>query len=253
MKHMSQFVTTTFMVLVSCQQVFGQWQDWTDAKETHRWKDPGNWTTDLVPTVETEGVVLKSLPGPTITGTAAVKSFVRIGADKDSRLTISKGGSLTVKTAVALGCTDKVTGTLVMSKGSSLNVHQFYLGTGGRTASDKALSGKGQLLMGGGTIECTYFIVARIGNLGAEGSALLKAGTVKCWDFNMSRDCIIPPRVDIWDAMIVQSRNDVKRVKDWVHSGWIVGFGGKGEVVVDFDTADHPNCTVITAKRTSLE
>jgi len=241
------------MVLVACQHVCGEWQDWTGANQTRRWHDPANWTTDRVPTAENQGVRLKSLPGPTITETATAGDMLNIGDSKDSRLTISDGGSVTAKTAVALGCTDKVTGTLIMEQGSSLKGHQFYLGLGGRKASGEAVRGKGHFRMEGGTLECTYFIVARIGDLGAEGSALLKAGTVKCWDFNMSRDCIIPPRVDIWDAMIVQSRNDVKRVKDWVHSGWIVGFGGKGEVVVDFDTADHPNCTVITAKRTSLE
>jgi hypothetical protein len=63
----------------------------------------------------------------------------------------------------------------------------------------------------------------------------------------MSRDCIIPPEVDIREGKIVQSRNEVQRFKDWVHSKWIVGYGGKGEVVIAFDTADHPNCTVITA------
>ena len=240
---------SVLIVLVFCFDAAGQWNNWTDATGTHRWNDPENWTAKQVPTADTDGVALGSFPGPIISGTAEmVKAFVSIGTVKDSQLTISQGGSLHVKTAVALGCTDKVTGTLVMEQGTSLTVDQIYIGTGG-----KGFGGKGHVLLDGGTINCTYFAVARGGDLQAEGSALLKSGTLNCWDFSMSRDCIIPPRVDIWGGKIVQSRDDVKRVRDWVHSRWIVGYGGKGEVIVEFDTDEHPDCTVITAIKTSAD
>ena len=230
-------------------RVSGQWQDWTNANQTHRWNDPENWSTKQIPTAETDGVALNVLPGPQISKTAAaVKGFVNIGATCDSQLIISQGGSLQVETAVALGCADKVKGMLVMQEGSSLTVDQVYVGIGA-----KDFGGKGHVVLEGGTINCTYFAIARGGDLRAEGSLLLKGGTLHCWDFSMSRDCIIPPRADIWDGKIVQSRNDVKRVKDWVHSKWIVAYGGKGKVIVEFDTAEHPGCTVIHAEKKTSE
>ncbi len=247
------FATATIAVLVSCLSASANWQEWTDANGTHRWNDAGNWTTDQVPSPQTNGVALNSLPGPTISGfDAVVKDFVTIGSLADSNLTISNGGSLKAKLAVTLGYNeltapeDIVTGTLLIEKGSSMTVDQVYIGTG-----NKGSVGKGHLILDGGTINCTYFVVARLNDKRAEGSALLKSGTIECLDFNMGQDTAVPPKVDIWDGKIVQRRNDVERVKDWVRSKWIVGYGGKGVVVVQFDTDEHPGCTVITAKKTT--
>ena len=236
----NRHIVAAAMVAVLCfsSHARGQWQEWTDASETQNWNDPGNWTGNQVPGPQTDGVTVQRIPGPTISDMdAVVKSFVQIGVDNDGELTIGEGRSLDVKIAVAIGCTDKAGGTLIMQKGSALKADQLYIGN----------HGKAHLTLDGGRIDCTHFVVARSGYLGPVSTVLLKSGAVYCFSFVMGRDSIIPPEVDIREGKIVQSRNEIQRFKDWVHSKWIVGYGGKGEVVIAFDTADHPNCTVVTA------
>ncbi|MEE3373173.1 MAG: hypothetical protein VX346_27815 [Planctomycetota bacterium] len=70
-------------------------------------------------------------------------------------------------------------------------------------------------------------------------------GIIDCWDFYLNRDSIIPPRVDLRNGRGPQRRNDVVRIKSWIHSKWIIGDGGKGEVEVVFAPPEHPDCTVI--------
>ena len=222
-----------------------QWLNWTDETNNHRWSDDRNWNLSRRPLATDDGVALAALPGPTISGTAAaVQGFVNVGAGGDARLTITNKGSLTVKIAVTLGCSDGATGTLVMEPGSQLKADQIYIGNGGAD-----FGARGVLMLNGGTIDCTHFSVLRARALRSEARVSLMDGTVRCWDFFLNRDSIRPPRVDIWRGKIVQRRNDVKRIQDWVHSKWIVGYGGKGRVIVEFDTPAHPACTVIRAIR----
>ena len=220
-----------------------QWIKWTDATKNHDWANPANWLPSREPTKNDDGVDLASLPGPIIAhSSGAVKSFVNIGTGGDAMLTIGPGGRLTAKVAMSLGCADGVAGTLVMAPGSHLQVDQLYVGNGGAS-----YGGKGRLILNGGTIHCTYFSVLRARALKSEAHVTLNAGVVNCWDFIVHRDSIVPPTIDIHKGKLVQRRNDLARIKQWVHSKWIVGFGGKGDVHVVFDTPEHPECTVVWA------
>ena len=220
-----------------------QWIKWNDANGNHQWSDPANWLPARVPGKGDDGVDLASLPGPTITETIAeVKSFVSIGTGHDAMLTIGDGGRLTANVAVSLGCTNGVTGTLVMQPNSHLAANQVYIGNGGR-----AFGGKGRLILNGGTIKCTHFSVLRARALHSEAHVTLNDGVIDCWDFYLNRDSIIPPRVDLRRGKIVQRRNDVARIRGWIHSKWIVAYNGKGDVHVVFDPPEHPDCTLVWA------
>ena len=93
--HYTVSAATLVTVLCLCLNASGQWQEWTDANETHDWSDPGNWTNNRVSNEETDGVTAQVIPEPTIVNRATVvKSVLQISMDNDGQLTIGERGSL---------------------------------------------------------------------------------------------------------------------------------------------------------------
>ena len=238
------FARALLLTVVFSSTASAQWLTWTDKSGNQRWNDKRNWNLLRLPTPKDVGVTIDSSRGAVLNKRAELKAFVNLGATKSGKLRIAKGGELNVKIALSLGCRDGVEGTLVMDKGSKLLANQIYIGNGARS-----WGGRGRLIMNGGRIKCTYFSVLRAGALKSRAHVTLKGGVVNCWDFMLCRDSIIPPKVDIAGGKVIQRRNDVKRIKDWIAARWLIAYGGRGKLTVKWDPPEHPGCTVVTATK----
>jgi len=147
------------------------------------------------------------------------------------------GGTLTVQTADAskwfhhfiVG--DNGTGTLNMSGGVITAKNNMYISYNNM--------GTGIVNMTGGEINVTdTIIIVR----SSTGEFHLDGGLVTAADLSMTAN----GSLDLTNGVMILDDDDTSAVQEYIDSGWITGYGGAGDVLLDYDVT-NPGKTTLSA------
>lgn len=161
---------------------------------------------------------------------------------------ILKGGEVTVSDKVEVGKNQGATGFLYIH-GGVMNVAGY-----GSDDFEIATYGTGTVYMTGGELRITDQIKLAQGNSSTTtGKAYfyLYGGTVYASNLRAPADIYGTPYMDISDGRLILDGNDVAIVEAYISRGWLVGYGGIGNVVVTYDP--NTDDTIVTATRPAAE
>jgi hypothetical protein len=211
---------------------------WTDGDPAdHLWSTPGNWDTGALPTLTDE--VLIDVPaaaapgGPLIQdGIDAKAKGIFTEAPGEPTLAMT-GGTLEIAEWVWWGDGANSFAIWNMSGGTVTVPNEFELGWGG---------GAGTLNMTDGTITAGKFKVPT--GSGAFAEAFLYGGT-----FNVTKSGgldfgNVNGLMDIHEGTLVLEGDDTAKIAGLIGAGHIIGYGGTGTVLYDYDTTNAGKTTV---------
>ena len=232
-----------WMLMVLCGVVGAQtttvWNPAANPTSTGLWSEADNWTGKVVPEGDFK-VVLNVPNAPTciVNSTQGVAQLVMGDGNGPVTMKIVNGGHLTSSgdwTAVDYNRT----ATLEVETGGSLTTGN-HLWVGLLTATET-----GTLIVNGGTV--TVGGMFGLGWDSGNGVAKILGGTLNLNGFNAAQSIkSANSYMDITYGTVIINGNQTGAVTNYVTANKIRAFGGKGTVVVDYNT-QNPGKTTITA------
>jgi hypothetical protein len=213
---------------------------WTGADPSDNlWSTAGNWD-DGIPDDADWAKIRNGLPGPTIDFEGAVARRVHVGYSEGGALTVDGGTLLITADDLLLGKNDG-SGILNMISGT-IDINRDLEVAGGDP---------GVINMTGGTIIVgdDFEIPESQDDEDSIAEVYLYGGTIILDDsFESDSHLRMYPRglLDIQAGMLILPGDEVSRVQGYIDNGWITGYGGAGDVLVDYDLT-NPGMTTVTA------
>jgi hypothetical protein len=205
---------------------------WSDGGADSLWTTAANWSGDVVP----GSIDAASIDQPPDThcviqdGIDAECETLRVGNGGLPTYLDITGGSLTAAGAYIGVDSPGGHGTLNMS-GGLFSTGGLQIGWGGI----------GTLNMTGGTIELTGNLVVP-GQTGT-GTVNLRSGTISAVDLRLTSATGL---VDVGAGTLILDGDDTETLQTFRDDGWLVAYGGQGELHVDYDVT-NPGKTTVTA------
>jgi len=204
---------------------------WSDGGPDSLWTTPENWLGGAVPT----SLDPASIDGPPDThcviaeGIVAECETLRVGNGGVPTFLDITGGSLTAAGAYI--------GVDSPSGHGTLNVSGGLFSTG---SLQIGWDGIGTLNMTGGTIELSDNLI--VPGLKGTGTVNLRGGTIYADDLRLTTDAGL---VDMGAGTLVLDGNDIETLQTFIDDGWLVAYGGRGTLHIDYDLT-NPGQTTIT-------
>ena len=212
-------------------------EQWTNGGGDGLWTNANNWNLHYIPDCNasyTDKAKINLVPGPTIDSTMAAKAnWIACGNPGTGALHMT-GGTLTVgitqgDTWVILGYDAGSSGTFTIDGGTITTVDRVFIG----------FQGTGVLNMNGGVFNIggTFGIgsndaAATTGN----GTVNLAGGTINVTGaFQMANPTGCVAKLDISNGVLNIAGDKRTTVQGYISSGYIVAFGGLGNVNFNYD------------------
>lgn len=203
---------------------------WDDGGPDSLWSTPENWLGDTVPGAIDPASI--DLPADThcviAEGITAECETLRVGnGGVPTNLDIT-GGSLTAAGAYVGVDSPAGHGTLNMS-GGLFSTGSLQIGW----------AGIGTLNMTGGTIQLSDNLIVP-GRTGT-GEVKLLGGTIYADELRLTSEAGL---VDMGAGTLILDGNDVETLQAFIDDGWLVAYGGRGTLHIDYDVTNEGKTTV---------
>ncbi len=203
---------------------------WDPGGSDNLWSTATNWDTDAIPTdIDPVSIDYPENTHCEVTdGITAECETLRVGNGGGTTYLDISGGSLTA-TGAYIGV-DSMTGHGI------LNMSGGLFSTGGLQVG---WVGTGTLNMTGGTIELNdnLEIPGRTGT----GTVNLRGGTIYASDLRLTSDKGL---LDITTGVLILDGNDIEKVQPFIDDGWLVAYGDRGTLNIDYNVTNEGKTTV---------
>jgi len=203
---------------------------WDDGGPDHLWSTATNWSPDNIPT----SIDPVSIDYPDNThcqieeGIIAECETLRVGNSSFiANLDIS-GGSLTA-TGAYIGVDNAAGHGILNVSGGLFSTGSLQIGW----------SGIGTLNMTGGTIELSGNLV--VPGLRGTGTVNLLGGTINASDLRLTSDT---GSMNMTTGTLILDGDDTAAIQTFIDDGWLVAYGGRGIVDMDYNVTNEGKTTV---------
>ena len=236
---------------------------WKDYHANHMWSDPNNWDKDPgdktdLPTVDADVkiqwdpnmycIIDANMVGQNSAGAAELKlsgpyAEPNYAIDRAAVLEIN-GGYLEISNKMFIGMWGEADGSWYET--GILRINSGQVNITGTSNLACGYAGEGIIEMNGGQLNINSVLwFPYYDNAPSKAHCYLYGGTITCLWFEQVEPLETTAEMDIRNdgTLIVQGVDETGLIQSYVDEGWLTAYGGRGQVVIEYDGAD----TIVTA------